>query len=203
MGLLINQKKLKTDTSYHNLSDEELVMHIVKTKNTLLFGVLYDRYIKLVYNKCYGFAASEDEAKDLTQEIFIKLFIKLGKYKLKEGAKFSSWLFVFVYNHCVNYVRRNEAKKIQMQAIRLDEREDLLIDEPNDEDLFQLKVERLGKVLKLIPPEDKSLLMLKYKEELSIKELAKLLEVGESAIKMRLKRAKTRVIKVYDEHYND
>lgn len=194
---------MKTKTSYHDLSDEELVAQIVKTKNTILFGVLYDRYVKPVYNKCYGFATSEDEAKDLTQEIFIKLFIKLGKYKLKEGSKFSSWLFVFVYNHCVNYVRRDEAKKIQKRAIQIEEHENLLRDEPNDEDLLQLKVERLEKVLKIIPPEDKSLLLLKYKEELSIQELAKLLEVGESAVKMRLKRAKTRVIKIYEEHYND
>ena len=194
---------MKTKTSYHNLSDEELVAQIVKTKNTILFGVLYDRYVKPVYNKCYGFATSEDEAKDITQDIFIKLFIKLGKYKLKEGSKFSSWLFVFVYNHCVNYVRRNEARKIQQQAIHIEEHENLILDEPNDEDLFEIKVVRLEKVLKRIPPEDKSLLLLKYKEELSIQELAKLLEVGESAIKMRLKRAKIRVVKIYEEHYND
>ena len=194
---------MKTNTSYHDLSDEELVAQIIKTKNTILFGVLYDRYVKRVYNKCYGFATSEDEAKDITQDIFIKLFIKLGKYKLKEGSKFSSWLFVFVYNHCVNYVRRNEAKKIQKQAIHIEEHENLLLDEPNDEDLFELKLERLEKVLKIIPPEDKSILLLKYKEDLSIQELAQLLEVGESAVKMRLKRAKTRVLKVHNEHYND
>ena len=100
-------------------------------------------------------------------------------------------------------MRRNEARKIQQQAIHIEEHENLVIDEPKDEDLFEIKVKRLEKVLKRIPPEDKSLLLLKYKEELSIQELAKLLEVGESAIKMRLKRAKTRVVKIYEEHYND
>lgn len=186
--------------SYQNLSDEELVAKIVKNKNTILFGVLYDRYIKQVYNKCYGFASNEDEAKDLTQEVFIKLFIKLGKYKQQNGSKFSSWLFVFVYNFCVNYVNRNNSKKIKKQ--RISEYEfDNLAEEPSDENLFEIKVKRLEEVLELIPPEDKSILLLKYKEELSIQALAKLLEVGESAIKMRLKRAKAKVLLLHNEKY--
>lgn len=185
---------------YQHLSDEELVAKIVKNKNTILFGVLYDRYIKQVYNKCYGFAKNEDEAKDLTQEVFIKLFIKLGKYKQQNASKFSSWLFVFVYNFCVNYVNRKNSKKIKKQ--RISEYEfDKLAEEPSDENLFEIKVKRLEVVLELIPPEDKSILLLKYKEELSIQALAKLLEVGESAIKMRLKRAKAKVLLVHNEKY--
>lgn len=191
---------LKPDESYQNLSDEELVAQIVKNQNTILFGVLYDRYIKQVYNKCYGFAINKDEAKDLTQDVFIKLFIKLGKYKEQGTSKFSSWLFVFVYNFCVNYVNRNKAKRIEKQAIFADEY-DNLVEETTDESLFEIKVERLEQVLELIPPEDKSILLLKYKEELSIKELSKLLEVGESAIKMRLKRAKAKVLTVHNKKY--
>ena len=191
---------MKPNDSYRNLTDEELVAQIVKNKNTILFGVLYDRYIKQVYNKCYGFASNEDEAKDLTQEAFIKLFIKLGKYKLKDGSKFSSWLFVFVYNFCVNYVKRNNAKKIEKKSISSDEY-DYVLEDTNDEDLFEIRVERLEKVLELIPLEDKSILLLKYKEELSIQELAKLLDVGESAVKMRLKRAKAKVLLVHNEKY--
>jgi len=189
---------LKTDNLIQNLSDEEMVVQIVKTKNTILFGVLYDRYIKRVYNKCYGFSKNEDEAKDLTQEVFIKLFIKLGKYKEKDTSKFSSLVSVFTYNHCVNYVNRNKAKKIKKQAISTEEYDNLLV-EIDDHSLFQLRVDKLEKALELISPEDKSLLLLKYKEDISIHDLSKLLEVGESAVKMRLKRAKAKVIKVYNE----
>jgi len=48
----------------------------------LLFEVLYDRYATLVYNKCYGFARDKDEAKDLTQDVFLKLFVKLASVKV-------------------------------------------------------------------------------------------------------------------------
>ncbi|MEL6485029.1 MAG: sigma factor, partial [Bacteroidota bacterium] len=65
------------DDSFAQLTDEELVARIVKNNNPLLFGKLYDRYAKMVYNKCYGFARSQDEAEDLTQDVFLQLFIKL------------------------------------------------------------------------------------------------------------------------------
>ena len=67
---------MKIDNNYTDLSDEELVKAIVKNNNTLLFEILYDRYAMVVFNKCLGFSRGEDEAKDLTQDIFLKLFVK-------------------------------------------------------------------------------------------------------------------------------
>ena len=72
--------------------------------------LLYDKYAMMVYNKCFGFAKDADEAKDLTQDVFLKLFVKLASFK--EKSKFSTWLYAFTYNHCVNYVTRSTAKKV-------------------------------------------------------------------------------------------
>lgn len=60
-----------------------------------------------------------------------------------------------------------------------------------------MEVERLKKSLDLISPENKMILLLKYQDDVSIKELALSLEIGESAVKMRLKRAKARLSEVY------
>ena len=79
---------MNTLSNINDLSDEDLVEAIVKTNNTLLFEILYDRYANLVYNKCYGFAKDADEAKDLTQDVFLKLFVKLASFKGK--SKFST-----------------------------------------------------------------------------------------------------------------
>ena len=77
-----------TTEAVHTLTDEMLVEAIVKTNDTLLFEVLYDRYATMVYNKCYGFANGSDEAKDLTQDVFLRVFVKLGSFKGK--SKFST-----------------------------------------------------------------------------------------------------------------
>ncbi|SDX41356.1 RNA polymerase sigma-70 factor, ECF subfamily [Lutibacter oricola] len=177
------------------LSDNELVERIVKTNNTNLFSVLYDRHVNSVYNKCYGFASSKEEAQDLTHDVFIKLFVKLRTFK--GTSKFSTWLYSFTYNFCVNYVTRNNYKKNEKNfegEIPDDETEEL---DSSESALFGLKTEKLSKAMELIDPSDKMILLMKYQDDFSVKELSTALEIGESAVKMRLKRAREKVISVY------
>ncbi|MFK5972981.1 MAG: sigma-70 family RNA polymerase sigma factor [Flavobacteriaceae bacterium] len=186
---------METDDFLITLSDEELVSRVVKDNDPFLFGKLYDRYAKIVYNKCYSFSRSEGEAQDLTQDVFLLLFVKLKTFKRK--SKFSTWLYSFTYNFCSNHVNRNRERKISDKAETLDENS-YLINVP-DETLGQLRASQLKKALGFIPPEDKSILLLKYQDEVSIKELQELLGIGESAVKMRLKRAKVRVVEAYNK----
>ncbi|QLG47209.1 RNA polymerase sigma factor [Costertonia aggregata] len=182
--------------SYDGLSDEELVGKITKSNNALLFGVLYDRYVERVYNKCYGFSKSEKEAEDLTQDVFLLLFVKLASFK--GMSKFSSWLYSFTYNFCVNYVNRDKARKMRDNSTNIEDKaHELPVDVP-DKDILEMRSGKLKRALDRIDAEDKSILLLKYQDDVSIKELAVLLEIGESAVKMRLKRAKARIVEIYN-----
>ena len=184
---------MKIEVDYLGLTDEDLVIQIVNSKNTVLFEELYDRYSSVVYNKCYGFSKNEAEAQDLTQDVFLRLFVKLGSFK--GDSKFSTWLYALTYNYCVNYVNRNAAKQIEKNAVRF---EDLNLDlmETSKSSLFELKADKLQKALELIAPEDKMILLLKYQDEMPVSEISKILSIGKSAVKMRLKRARGRVINV-------
>ncbi|WP_422079447.1 RNA polymerase sigma factor [Ulvibacterium sp.] len=177
------------------LSDEELVRKIVQVNDPLLFGHLYDRYAQRVYNKCYGFSKSKDEAEDLTQDVFLKLYLKLDTFK--GNSKFSTWLYAFTYNFCVNYVRRKNLKKVEHPLDNVCDADFMPLFEVSEEQLMQVKAKRLKKALELITAEDKSLLLLKYQDDVSVKELGILLGVSEGAIKMRLKRARQKVIRAY------
>lgn len=189
---------MKIDHTNKDLSDEDLVKAIVIKNDTLLFEILYDRYEKLVYNKCRGFSRSDDEAEDLTQDIFLKLFVKLKTFKGK--SKFSTWLYAFTYNHCVNYVNRNTAKKIEKQSVDAENLKSEYYNPEEDERVIRnLKVEKLKVALEKISAEEKMILLLKYQDSLSIKDLTKVLDIGESAVKMRLKRAKEKLVNVYNE----
>ncbi|WP_298533589.1 RNA polymerase sigma factor [uncultured Algibacter sp.] len=187
---------MKTLEDINKLPDEDLVKAIVTTNNTLLFEILYDRYSGLVYNKCYGFAKDEDEAKDLTQDVFLKLFVKLASFKGK--SKFSTWLYAFTYNHCVNYVTRNTAKKFEKQSVDYKDVENLSAEDEDDDSFLSMKVDKLKVALELISPEEKMILLLKYQDFLSIKEIESVLGIGESAVKMRIKRAKDKLRTVYN-----
>lgn len=166
---------------------------IVKSNDTNLFAVLYDRYVSMVYNKCYGFASSKEEAQDLTHDIFIKLFVKLRTFNGK--AKFSTWLYTFTYNFCVNYVTRNNYKKNEKNFEgEISDSNEL---DSNEESIFQMKSEKLKKALEIIEPNDKMILLLKYQDDFSIKEIMNAIDISESAVKMRLKRAREKLISVY------
>ncbi|GGD84040.1 DNA-directed RNA polymerase sigma-70 factor [Maribacter cobaltidurans] len=196
--IISNQFKTKLDANdpYKDVTDEDLVKEIVAKKDSMLFGVLYDRYAKMVYNKCYGFAKSQKEAEDLTQDVFLMVFVKLASFQGK--SKFSTWLYSFTYNFCVNYVNRDKGRKISDRSNDISGEEYRLSQEVTDEHLLELQVEKLKQALDMIPGEDKTILMLKYQDGVSIKELESTLDLGSSAVKMRLKRAKAKVIEAYN-----
>ena len=61
-----------------------------------------------------------------------------------------------------------------------------------------MRSDKLKKVLEEAPPEDRTLLLLKYQDDVPVKELTRVLDIGESAVKMRLKRAKARLVESYN-----
>jgi RNA polymerase sigma-70 factor (ECF subfamily) len=187
---------LKDQREIHLLTDNELVSRIVKTNDTHLFAVLYDRHVEKVYNKCFGFANSKEEAQDLTHDIFIKLFVKLRTFK--GDAKFTTWLYSFTYNFCVNYVTRNKVKKNEKKVdYDLKDSDEVAEYDASEATLFELKTDKLKKSLEIIDADDKMILLMKYQDDFSIKEIQEVLQLGESAVKMRLKRAREKVISVY------
>lgn len=179
----------------HDLSDEVLVERIAKTRDSALFEVLYDRYVKIVYNKCFLFVLSNAEAEDLTQDIFLKFYLSINKFSGK--SKFSTWFYSFTYNFCINHVNRNEAFRMQKVSMQIEEEQNSII-EINDEYIFQMKYEKLEKALIKISPEERMILLLKYQDDTSIKDLQELLGLKESAVKMRLNRAKSNLIAIYN-----
>lgn len=188
---------METKAITKDLTDEKLVREIVKNNNVMLFEELYNRYEKRVYNKCYGFARSGAEAEDLTQDVFLMMFVKLGSFKGR--SKFSSWVYSLTYNFCVNYVNRNKGRKINDKSDSISDDAERLSVVLEEDAILDLRVDKLKKALDLVSPEDKTILLLKYQDEVSIKELSELMQIGESAVKMRLKRAKARIEVIYNE----
>jgi RNA polymerase sigma factor (sigma-70 family) len=174
-------------------TDEQLVKLFIETQKNIYFEQLYDRYSDKVFRKCVSFVKDEAQAEDFTHDIFMKLVLNLGSYK--ETAKFSTWLFSITYNYCIDQIRI--AKK--HQEVALDDNFDAA-DDDDDAAMAEMDAQRLHKAMALILPEEKSILMMKYQDDLSIKEISTSLDVSESAVKMRLLRAKEKLRKIYLEN---
>lgn len=179
--------------------DIDLIRRFLATKDARHFTALYRRYVGRVYAKCISLLKEEHLARDAAQDIFMKIFLNLGQFG--EQAKFSTWVYSITYNYCIDVIR----KKKKTGDIFSDDMERLpdMVDDVHDEALLTMRSDRLRAVLDNIPVGDKAILLMKYQDDLQIKEIANMLDKTESAIKMKIKRAKHKAQMVYDELFPD
>lgn len=179
------------------LSDAELVQRILSTQNSLYFSVLYDKYSYKVYSRCFSLLKDVALAQDATQEVFLKIYLNLSKFS--ERSQFSTWVYSITYNFCIDLIRR----KKKQQALFTDDMEHTpdIADDAPDEEILALEAARLKEVMDQIPIGDKAILLMKYHDDMQIKEIAEALDKTESAIKMKLKRAKHKVQSIYESRY--
>lgn len=175
------------------MEDESLVKVFVARQANPCFELLYKRYSRKVYAKCISMLKDEVRAGDATQEIFTKIFVNLSKFNYK--SKFSTWVYSITYNYCIDALRKQQRRG----AIFSDELEnapDEAVPEVSDAEMAEIKIDILKQVLEELPAGDRILLEMKYKEGQQIKEIAELLNKSDSAIKMKLKRAKAKAQKI-------
>lgn len=187
---------IMVDREKNHLSDEEIVYAIVNTKMTGLFGILYDRYAQKVYHKCLSFSKNKQEAEDLSHDVFIRVYIKLRTFENR--SKFSTWLYSLTYNFCLNYINRDKKKREEIEAVGA-EIYAYTRDEYNDRFILTLKTDKLKIAMNSIDPENRAILLMKYLDDFSIKDICESLDIGESAAKMRLARAKKKLVDSYNQ----
>ena len=155
------------------------------------------KYSGKVFSKCISLLKNEALAQDATQDIFLKIFLNLAKFGGK--SKFSTWIYSITYNYCIDLIRKaKKEKNIFSEDI---EKAPDLAEEVPDSALLEIEVKKLKIILDKIPVGDKAVLLMKYQDDMSIKEISDTLDKSESAIKMKIKRAKHKVQKVYKEIY--
>lgn len=171
------------------MKDAEVIKVYLATQSPSCFKLLYSRYAGKIYSKCISLLKEDALAEDATQEIFTKIFLNLSKFA--ERSKFSTWVYSITYNYCIDYLRRQKKQK-NLFTGDVDRAPDIPDEDVVDEELLQMEVQQLKEVLQSIPVGDKAILLMKYQDDLSIKEIATILEITESAVKMRIKRAKAK-----------
>ena len=180
------------------ISDEEAVTEYISTQNQKYFDVLYTRYSSKIFGKCLSILKDEEKAEDATQEIFVKILLNLSKFSGK--SKFSTWIYSITYNYCIDSIRKRKKDKSVLVEDMTNEH-DVAEDGVEDRFLLEMSVKRLKVILEKIPVTDKAILLMKYQDEMSIKEISEILDKSESAIKMKIKRAKQKFKRIHKENY--
>lgn len=180
--------------SMKHLTDEELVQLYISTQRNLYFEALYTRYCDKVYRKCLSFTKNRERAEDFTHDIFIRVVTKLGGFR--EQAKFSTWLYSVTYNYCMDQLRSPKQREVYS-----DDPYETLANYADDDnaDVAEMEAQRLNQALDYLTPDERGLLMMKYQDDISIREIADGQKITESAVKMRLMRAKEKLRRRYVE----
>lgn len=181
-------------------TDSELIALYLRDQNAVYFTQLYRRYAGKVFAKCISMLADEGLARDATQDIFIKVLLNLSRFT--EQSSFSTWIYSITYNYCIDLIRKK--KKVPLlfteDVGKLSKETDAEIP---DSVLLEMKQGRLEKVLDRLPPGDKAILMMKYIDDMQIRDIASILQKTESAIKMQIMRSKQRAQAIYEDLFGN
>lgn len=157
------------------------------------WNMLINSYSKPVYNIALNFFAERDIASDVTQEIFIKIYHNLDKFR--EEKNFSSWIFTISRNYCIDYWRKN--KKYLQNNQELDEKIGSGQPTPEDKLVKESEIEVLRNKIAQLEPDLRVILILRDIHDLSYQEIAEKFSIPEGTVKSRINRARLRLAQAY------
>ncbi|MDD2481588.1 MAG: sigma-70 family RNA polymerase sigma factor [Lutispora sp.] len=180
------------------MRDEELIELIINGK-TELFSELINRYQNKVYSTAYSYTRDYEEAKDLTQEIFIKIYNNLTGFQNK--SQFSTYLYRVAVNRCIDWTRKKRPKTISILLCQDDEKADIydfVADyESNPEEILlrQENSDLIRQEVNKLPEIYSTVMIMYYLQDFSPQEISDILKVPRKTIDTRLFRARNLIKK--------
>ena len=183
-----------------SLTDEEIVQAVLAGKKAR-FSDIVNRYERPVFNLMYRYARHEQDAADLTQEVFLRAFNRLATFRADRS--FFSWLYTLAVNHANDWSRSRRRRQDGEQAHRLEKAGSVESVDPTREMESCEQSEMLQAALNLLPSETREILLLRYRHEQPIREVAAVFALTESAAKMRIKRGLEQLQRILSERGDD
>ncbi|NLP09465.1 sigma-70 family RNA polymerase sigma factor [bacterium] len=176
------------------LSDEELI-HRFQDGDIYAFDAIVNRYKDQLLNYAYRFLNNPEEAEDVVQETFLRIF--RNKHAYREIAKFSTWVYTIAGNLAKTELRKRKRRKyLYLSDMGYDEKEYEIVDpsantEKEVESLFQEKI--IQKAIDELPPRFRQVILLVEIQELPYEEVSKIMRVPLGTVKSRVNRARLKL----------
>lgn len=160
-----------------DLTDVYLVNQCLEG-NRQAFEAVIDKYQGVVYNMAFRMVNDRDDAQDIAQTVFIKVYRNLNRYNPK--YKFFSWLYRIAMNETVNFLkRRRPGEPVEYHHLPGDASPETLYDRSEQHDTLQQAIGELK-------PDYRIVIILKHLQEFSYLEISELLNIPEKTVKSRL-----------------
>lgn len=150
---------------------------------------IFLEYKDTVYNVALGMLSNKEDAQDMTQEVFIRVFEKINQFNFK--SSFSTWLYRVTVNMCKNELRRRKKQKQDAEELK-DYYEQIQpsMESPEEELMREERKVKLRQALTEIKEDYRTILVLREMEGMSYKELSEVLKCSVGRVKSRLNEAR-------------
>ena len=168
------------------------------------------QYNRRIYSVCYRFTGSTDDAEDLAQEVFIKLYRTLASYAPEKGA-FATWVMTMTRNLLVDHFRKTKQDRAtdSLDAGLTEEEDSLSLGDkiqdqsPSADDRIQRREtqEMVQKAIQKLSPELREAVILRDLQDMDYKEIAVALKVPEGTVKSRINRGRMELARLLSRTY--
>ncbi|MGB9071954.1 MAG: sigma-70 family RNA polymerase sigma factor [Terriglobales bacterium] len=171
---------------------------------------IVQRYHRRIYNICYRFAGASDDAQDLTQEVFIKMYRTLSTYDVDKGA-FMTWVTTITRNLLVDHFRKTKTDRLTDSLDSVpSEHEDA---QPRSEQIADRGLppdahvqsretrETVHRALQKLSPELREAVILRDLQDMDYREIAASLKVPEGTVKSRINRGRAELARLLQRTY--
>jgi RNA polymerase sigma-70 factor (ECF subfamily) len=169
------------------VKSDDMLIEEIKNGNQASYDELMQKYQNHVYHIAYSFTRSPDDAMDLLQNIFLKAYENLKKFR--KESQFKTWLMRITYNEGQNWIRKNKKKNLHDKIEFAHTSSAGLIPSHEDEYLVSENKALLLRCLYDLNTKYRLAVVLKYFESYSIKEIAEALNCSEGVVKNMLFRS--------------
>lgn len=178
--------------------EAELVRR-VQAGDEAAFREIVERYQAKVFSIIYGILRSHNDAEDIAQQVFAKVYFSIKNFDFRSSLL--TWIYKITVNECYDYLRKKKVRKLvyesdfsEEEGLRMEQVEPARDQHPPIDDTLAQRDLAL-KLLARLPAEDRNLLLLKEVEGHSVEELAEMTGINENTIKVRLFRARQKLLK--------
>jgi RNA polymerase sigma-70 factor (ECF subfamily) len=190
--------RAKTRLDHRNTEEAALVRR-VQAQDEMAFREIVDRYQAKVYSIIYGILRNRNDAEDIAQQVFAKIYFSIKNFDFRSSLL--TWIYKITVNECYDYLRKKRVRKLVYESDFTAE-DSLLMEnsEPSRDlkapvDVQLAQRDLITKLLSKISDEDRSLILLKEVEGHSVEELSQMTGMNENTIKVKLFRARQKLVK--------
>ena len=165
------------------------------------YATLVNRYNNFVFTIVLRYVKAREDAEEVAQDVFIKAYKSLASFK--GDSKFSTWLYTVTTSTCISFLRK---KKLEVHSLDNEKVFEAAGEIAGDMSANQVeqksKVNMVNEAIKMLSPDDAQIIMLFYKGEQTLEEIAKILNKEPNTVKVQLHRARTRLKEKMQKYFS-